>query len=120
MKTKQELEQSVVMLEDALQISKTNATTYEADLAIAKKQLSQVNRPAITSAQLDEIQEAVEYSVGDFDFSDHDNYDKEFELDYEGRVQLCNFDFTNSHELIEMIVEKVHCLFVEIKDEDND
>ena len=68
--------------------------------------------------QLDDIQEAIEYAVGDFDFSDDNNYDKEFELDYDGRVQLSNFDFTEQQELVEMIVEKVHKLFVEAEELD--
>jgi len=113
MKTKKELEQSVVMLEDALQTSKSNATEYQTDLDIAKKQLADINKPVLTPEQLDNIQEAIEYAVGDFDFSDLDNYDKDYELDYDGRVQLSNFDFTNAQDLIEMIVEKVHKLFVE-------
>ena len=118
MKTKKELEQSVVMLEDALQTSKSNATEYQTDLDIAKKQLADINKPVLTPEQLDNIQEAIEYAVGDFDFSDLDNYDKEFELDYDGRVQLSNFDFTNAQDLIEMIVEEVHKLFVEVEDND--
>jgi len=119
MKTKKELEQSVMMLEDALQTSKSNATEYQTDLDIANKQLADINKPVLTPEQLDNIQEAIEYAVGDFDFSDLENYDKDYELDYDGRVQLSNFDFTNAQDLIEMIVEKVHKLFVE-KDEDND
>jgi len=118
MKTKKELEQSVMMLEDALQTSKSNATEYQTDLDIAKQQLADINKPVLTSLQLDEVQEAIEYAVGDFDFSDTDNYDKDYELDYDGRVQLSNFDFTNEQELIEMIVEKVHKLFVEAKELD--
>ena len=119
MKTKKELEQSVMMLEDALQTSKTNATEYQTDLELAKKQLADINKPVLTGLQFDNINEAIEKSVGEFDFSDLDNYDKEFELDYDGRVQLSNFDFINAQDLIEMIVEKVHKLFVE-KDEEND
>jgi len=118
MKTKKELEQSVMMLEDALQTSKTNATEYQTDLDIANKQLADINKPVLTGLQLDNIQEAIEYAVGDFDFSDIENYDKDFELDYDGRVQLSNFDFTNAQELVEMIVEKVHKLFVEAKELD--
>jgi len=118
MKTKQELEQSIVMLEDALQSGKTHVATYQEDLDLAKKQLSQVNKPILTGLQLDEIQKAIESAVGNFDFSDLDNYDKDFELDYDGRVQLSNFDFTNAQELVEMIVEKVHKLFVEAKELD--
>jgi len=113
MKTKQELEQSIVMLEDALQSGKTHVATYQEDLDVAKKQLANVNKPVLTSLQLDDINEAVESAVGNFDFSDEDNYDKEFSLDYDGRVQLENFDFTNAQELIEAVVEEVHKLFVE-------
>jgi len=118
MKTKKELEQSVMMLEDALQTSKSNATEYQEDLDAAKKQLAEIDKPVLTGEQLDGINEAVEKAVGEFDFSDLDNYDKDFELDYDGRVQLSNFDFTNAQELVEMIVEKVHKLFVEAKELD--
>ena len=119
MKTKKELEQSVMMLEDAVQTSKTNATEYQTDLDIANKQLADINKPVLTGLQLDNIQEAIESAVGNFDFDDADNYDKEFELDYDGRVQLSTLDFTNAQELIEAVVEKVHKLFV-VVDEDQD
>ena len=116
MKTKQELEQSIVMLEDALQSGKTHVATYQEDLDLAKKQLADINKPVLTGLQLDNINEAIESAVGNFDFSDLDNYDKDFELDYDGRVQLSNFDFINAQDLIEMIVEKVHTLFVEAEE----
>jgi len=119
MKTKDELEQAIVMHEEALESSKNSVIVDTQDLELAKKELSSFNKPVLTPEQLDNIQEAIEYAVGDFDFSDLDNYDKDFELDYDGRVQLSSFDFTNAQDLIEMIVEKVHKLFVE-KDEDND
>ena len=120
MKTKQELEQSVVMLEEALQSGLTQSKVAQADLTIAKQQLADINKPELTGSQLDDIQEAVEKAVGNFDFDDADNYDKEFELDYDGRVQLSSLDFTNAHELIEAVVEKVHKLFVEVENEDED
>ena len=113
MKTKQELEQSIVMLEDGLQVSKTHVATYQEDLDVAKKQLANVNKPILTSSQLDDINEAVESAVGNFDFSDEDNYDKDFSIDYDNKIQLENFDFTNAQELIEAVVEEVHKLFVE-------
>ena len=113
MKTKQELEQTIVMLEEQIVASTSEMMSVQADLKQAAKDLANINKPVLTPEQLDDIQEAIEYAVGDFDFSDDNNYDKEFELDYDGRVQLSNFDFTNAQELIEMIVEKVHKLFVE-------
>jgi len=119
MKTKEELEQSVVMLEEALQSGLTQSKVAQADLTIAKQQLADINKPELTGSQLDDIQEAIEKAVDTFDFDDTDNYDKEFELDYDGRVQLAHFDFTNTQDLVEMIVEKVHKLFVEVEEDDN-
>ena len=119
MKTKKELEQSVMMLEDALQTSKSNATEYQTDLELAKKQLADINKPVLTPEQLDNINKAVEKAVGSFDFDDADNYHTEFELDYDAKVTISSFEFQNAQELIEAVVEAVHKLFVE-KQEDND
>jgi len=120
MKTKKELEQSIVMLEDALEAGNTDIRCYQADLDIVKKQLANINKPVLTGEQLDEVQEAIESAVGNFDFDDAENYQTEFELDYDGRVQLSNLEFQSAQELIEAVVEKVHALFVEVEDEDND
>ena len=120
MKTKNELEQAIVMHEEALASSQHSVIVDTQDLESAKKELASFNKPELTGSQLDDINEAVEKAVGNFDFDDADNYDKEFSLDYDGRVQLENLDFTNAQELIEMIVEKIQKLFVEIEDEDND
>ena len=112
----EELEKAVLMLEEQVEQNKTMSAEHLSDLAQAKKELAEVNKPVLTPEQLDDIQEAIESGIGHFDFSDHDNYDKDFELDYDGRVQLSNFDFINQQELVEMIVEKVHKLFVEAEE----
>ena len=119
MKTKQELEQAIVMHEEALESSRHSVIVDTQDLEQAKKDLASLNKPVLTGEQLDDINEAIESAVGNFDFDDTDNYSKEFELDYDGRVQLSTLEFENAQELVEAIVEKVHKLFVE-KDEDND
>ena len=120
MKTKQELEQSVVMLEEALQSGLTQSKVAQADLTIAKQQLADINKPELTDSQLDDINEAVEKAVGNFDFDDADNYNTEFELDYDAKVTISSFEFQSAQELIEAVVEQVHKLFVEIEAEDND
>ena len=113
MKTKEELEQAIVMHEEALESSRHCVIVDTQDLEQAKKELKQLNKPVLTGLQLDDINEAIESAVGNFDFDDSENYNTEFELDYDGRVQLCNFDFINAQELIEMIVEKVNKMFTE-------
>ena len=119
MKTKQELEQSVVMLEERVEANKTMNQGYEADLIKAKKDLADINKPELTAAQLDLVWMAIEKGVGEYDFSDSDNFDKEFGIDYDGKVTLESFDINNSQELVEAISEEITKLFVE-KQEDND
>ena len=110
---KEQLETNLAALK--LLVSETNdkTTDYKNQLAEVEKQLVDYNKPELTPAQLDEIQCAIESGVENFDFSDSDNYDKEYELDYDARVNLASLEFNNSYELIEMIVSKVHNLFKE-------
>ena len=113
---KEQLEINIAALQLLVNETTDKSKDFTAQLEQAKKDLADVNKPVLTAAQLDNIQKAVEYAVGEFDFSDTDNYEKDFELDYDGRVQLSNFDLINHQDLVEMIVEKVHKLFVEAEE----
>ena len=115
-----DLELKISGLEKAIEEKTADASRFQDELKATQKQLADVNKPELTGLQLDSIQEAIEIAVDTFDFDDVDNYDKEFGIDYDGRIQLENFDFTNHSELVEIIVEKVHKLFVEIEDEEDD
>ena len=117
MKTKEELEQAIVMHEEALESSRHSVVVDTQDLEQAKKDLASLNKPVLTSEQFDNIDEAVEAAVGNFDFDDAENYNTEFELDYDAKVTISSFEFQSAQELTEAIVEKVHKLFVEV-DED--
>ena len=119
MKTKQELEQAIVMLEERVVSNTSEMISVQADLKAAQKQLTDVNKPELTPLQFDLINDAIETGISDFDFSDEGNYDKEFEIGYDNHVQLSNFDFTNSQELLEMIVEEVNKLFTEVEDDNS-
>ncbi len=118
MKTKNELEQAIVMHEEALESSRHSVIVDTQDLEQAKKELAELNKPVLTPLQFDDINEAVEKAVGNFDFDDADNYNTEFELDYDAKVTISSFEFQSAQELIEAVVEQVHKLFVEIDDED--
>ena len=113
MKTKEDLEHQIAMLTNALESGKAHVVDYENDLAAAKKKLEDINKPELTPLQFDKIQEAIEEGVGNFSFEDQDNYDKEFGMEYDGRVYLESIDLTCSHELVEKIVEEVYKLFTE-------
>jgi len=109
----EELEKAVQMLEAQVETNKTMSETYLKELELAKKDLADVNKPELTPAQFDDLFEAVEAGVGNFDFSDSDNFDKEFGIDYDGKVTLESFDINNSQELVEAITDKLYKLFAE-------
>ena len=115
---KEQLEVNIAALQLLVNETTDKSKDFTAQLEQAKKDLADVNKPVLTAAQLDNIQEAVEYAVDEYDFSDTDNYEKDFELDYDGRVCLSNFDLINQADLVEMIVDRVHKLFVEAEELD--
>ena len=89
------------------------AGTYTSDLAKTEQELKDINKPELTPLQFDNLHEAVESGVSSYDFSDQDNFDTEFGIDYDGRVTLENFDINNSQDLVEAIVGEVSKLFTE-------
>ena len=116
----EELEKAVLMLEEQVATNKTMSESYQKELEIAQKALADVNKPELTPSQFDDIQCAIESGICNYDFSDSDNFDKEFGIDYDGRVTLESFDINNSQELVEAIVEEVSKLFTEKLDTTED
>ena len=111
---KVDLETKIEGLKKAIAEHKDFTGTYESQLKTAEQDLKDIDKPELTSSQLDDIYEAVESGVSGYDFSDTDNYDKDFELDYDNKVTLSNLDLSNSQDLVEMIVEQVSKLFTEM------
>jgi hypothetical protein len=108
-----DLELKISGLQKAIEEHKADASRYEDELKQTTKKLEDINKPELTPMQFDLIQEAVEEGVGLFGFDEHDNYEKEFGMEYDGRVYLESIDLTCSHELVEKIVEEVYKLFTE-------
>ena len=100
-------------LKKAIAEHKDFAGNYESDLAKVEQELKDYNKPELTESQLDDVYEAIEKAVSNFDFSDSDNYEKEFGIDYDGRVTIESLELTSTTELVEAIVEKVCRLFKE-------
>ena len=111
--SKIDLETKIEGLKKAIAEHKDFTGTYEGQLKIAEQDLKDIDKPELTSSQLDDIYEAVERGVEEFDFTDNDNYNTEFELDYDNKVTLSELELCNHQDLVEMIVEKVSKLFTE-------
>jgi len=119
--TKEQLETNLAALKLLVSEHNEKTTDYKNQMADLEKQLEDYNKPELTSAQMSDIEDAVSSAVGNFDFDDSNNYQPEFELDYDGKINLSSINF-ESYELVEMIVSKVSNLFKETLDtteEDN-
>ena len=108
-----DLKTKIEGLKKAIAEHKDFTGTYESQLKETEKELKDYNKVELTSTQLDDIYEAVEAGVGKYDFSDSDNYNIEYGIDYDSKVHCENIELQHSHDLVEMIVEKVSRLFKE-------
>ena len=94
------------------------AGTYTSDLASTEKELADINKPELTPLQFDDVHEAIEEGVNNFDWSDTGNYDIEYGIEYDGRVHCESFELSNADDLVRMIVERVSKLFTEAEELD--
>lgn len=77
------------------------------DLRSKQRELADVSKPEMTGEMYDTIQELVEEGIGYFDFNDTDNYDIEYELDYDGKVNANSIELNDTHHLVESIMNKI-------------
>ena len=108
-----DLKTKIEGLKKAIAEHKDFAGTYESNLKEAEQELKDLYKPVLTPSQLDDIHEAVEKGVDEFDFSDTDNFEIEYGVDYDGRIHCESHEFRNSDDLVQMVVDKVCKLFVE-------
>ena len=116
--TKVELEVKIEALQKLLGEKVTEQTNYQNQIKVLEKQLADLNKPKLTGEQFDELREAIEKGIMNYDFDDTDCYSIDFGIDYDGRVHCESFSFDNADDVIHEIYEYVASLFAEA-DEDN-
>ena len=110
--TKEMLEATVKGLQDKI-------GSLNLELKDKQKELEDCNKPVISSVTLDIINDAVNYAVENYDFDNADQYELDFSLDYESRVQAETINLRDTYELIEAIVTRVEKQFKVVEDETN-
>ena len=111
--TKEQLETNLAALKLLQGETNDKLESFKQQVQDTEKKLEDINKPELTPLQFDKVQEAIEEGVGNFSFDEQDNYDKEFGMEYDGKVYLESIDLTCTHELVENIVKEVHKLFTE-------
>ena len=110
---KVDLELKIEGLKKAIAEHKDFTGTYESQLKETQKQLEDYNKPELTPMMMDKVEKAIEKAVEKFDFTDTDNFEIDYSLDYDGRVQCESHEFNNSYNLVDEIVTEVCILFKE-------
>ena len=110
-----DLETKIEGLKKAIAEHNDFAGNYASELETVEKQLKDLGKIALPPVVFDDIHEAIEESVENYDFSDSDNYNIEYGIDYDGRVHCENIELQHSGDLIEAIVKKVSKLFTEME-----
>ena len=108
-----DLKTKIEGLEKAIAEHKDFTATYEGTLKQTKQELEDYNKPELTPMMMDNIYEAVEGAVERYDFSDTDNFDIEYGIEYDGKVHCETHEINNTTDLVEAISEKVCRLFKE-------
>ena len=111
--TKEMLEATVKGLQD--KIGQLNM-----DLKSKQKDLENVSKPVISSEVMDTINDAVNYAVENYNFDNTDQYELDFSLDYDGKVQAETINLRDTYELMEAIVLRIEKQFKIEQDETNE
>ena len=110
---KEQLETNMAALKLLQSETNDKVRSYQNQIAELEKQIEDINKPEITPMMIDNIHSAVEKAVEGFDFSNNDNYEFEFGMEYDGKVHVESVDLSCAYELTENIVDKVCNLFKE-------
>ena len=108
---KEQLELKVKELTAALTQFETDQTALTKQLQEAKVQLADVNKPVISVEIRDQIREAVCEGIRGYQFDNADNYDIDFELNYDNRIEVSNIEFNYTDDLEESICSEIEDLF---------
>ena len=97
--TKELLEATVKGLQEKI-------VSLQHDLREKEKDLEDINKPVISSATLDIINDAVNAALEDYQF-DCGMFEYEFNINYDNKLELSELTFTDSYDISEAIIMNI-------------
>ena len=117
---KVDLEVKIESLKKMISDGHIQTSNYAGQLDKLNTELANINKPVLTQSQFDDITDAVEQAVNEYDFTDTENFEIEYGIDYDGRVNCESHEFRNHEDLQEIICNKLYVLFAEIECPEDD
>jgi len=115
-----DLKTKIEGLEKAITEHKDFAATYETTLKATQQELEDYNKPELSKHMMEQIESAIEKVVMKYDFTEAENYEIDYEIDYNNTIKASNIEFNYCDDLAERISDSVMDLFKEkIEDENN-
>ena len=112
---KVDLEVKIESLKNMITEGQQQTSNYAGQLDKLNAELANINKVALLPSQFDDIYEAIESGISKFDFNDTENFEIEYGIDYDGRVNCESHEFRNHEDLLQMINDKIQVLFKEVE-----
>jgi|21_taG_2_1085346.scaffolds.fasta_scaffold92360_2 hypothetical protein len=109
--TKEELEKRVKELSVLIEESSGNVKKLVDEQNKLTKQLEDINKPKLSNDDLNKLMDIVERAVDNFSFDDTDNYECDFEIDYDNRIQLQSISFDEQYKITSDVSEAIEDFF---------
>ena len=101
------MNESKELLEATIKGLKEKVNQLNTEVTNKEKELEDINKPEMSSELFDQLHGIIEEGVGEFDFSDADNYEFEPELDYDNKVVIGSIELNNHYEVVSLIMKKI-------------
>lgn len=115
MTTTEELQLKITALTLQAEKYDTEQKTLTTELAQAKQDLKDVNKPTISQEHYDILCDNITDKISEFDFDDANNFDIDFCIDYDSRIAVENMSFQNVDEIQRLVEEAVEQTFKTIE-----
>ena len=112
-----DLEVKIESLRNMVLESQQSTSNYTGQLVEMEKQLTDLDKPKVTSLFLDTINEVITEAVEGLELDDGVTCD--LETDYDNRVTMSDFRFEDAHAVSDKIYCAVEKLFAEIKEKED-
>tara|TARA_R100000808_G_scaffold4717_1_gene14978 strand:+ start:592 stop:960 length:369 start_codon:yes stop_codon:yes gene_type:complete len=111
MKTKEELETRIKELTVLIEESSNGVKNLVNEQNKLTKELEDFNKPKLSNDDFSKLTNRIEDIIDQYDFDDVDNYECDFEIDYDNRIQLQSINFDDRSNLTSIIYEAIDAFF---------
>ena len=105
------------MLEATVKGLQDKVNQLNMDLKSKQQELEDVNKPVLPNDTYALLEDIVSNAIGDYNF-ECGQFEYEFNLNYDNKLELSDLTFTDAYDLVEAIVTKIEKQFKIVQDEE--